>query len=90
MNKISMLIIQAQRLADQGLIREAEEVLDEVVEIQTPEISSDEALENLVNAVLSELHEHGTLNFEGNGLDEQSEENFENSLSNLLKYPTLN
>ncbi len=100
MNNKNNLIKIAQELSKLGLTEESDQILDGIVETESPkeeteqisfsDISGFDLAKNLIMGILVDMKEHGNLEIQGNDLDSRSEQIFENYLTQLLQNPDLN
>lgn len=103
MTNLNRLYKIAQDLSNLGLEQESEEILDGIVETDTPEttieetqsdiptddISGYETLQNLVMGILVDMQEHGNLQIVGDNLDQKSKDIFRNYVTNLIQTPLI-
>ena len=103
MTNLNRLYKIAQELSELGMEQESEELLDSIVETETPEtttketqtdittddISGYETLQNLVMGILVDMQEHGNLQIVGDNLDPKSKDIFRNYITNLIQTPLI-
>lgn len=103
MTNLNRLYKIAEELSGLGMEQESEELLDSIVETETPEtttketqtdittddISGYETLQNLVMGILVDMQEHGNLQIVGDNLDSKSKDIFRNYITNLIQTPLI-
>ena len=90
MNQIKNLVKIAQELSELGFQDDANEILDQVSDIDNIDPTvADQTLINLIGGVLYDMKNHESFNVVENKLDKESMRILQNSLSELFQNPDL-
>lgn len=90
MNQIKNLVKIAQELSELGFQDDANEILDQVSDIDNIDPTvADQTLINLIGGVLYDMQNHESFNVVENKLDKESMRILQNSLSELFQNPDL-
>lgn len=90
MNQIKNLVKIAQELSELGFQDDANEILDQVSDIDNIDPTvADQTLINLIGGVLYDMQNHESFNVVEDKLDKESMRILQNSLSELFQNPDL-
>jgi len=90
MNQIKNLVKIAQELSELGFQDDANEILDQVSDIDNIDPTvADQTLINLIGGVLYDMQNHESFNVVEGKLDKESMSILQNSLSELFQNPDL-
>jgi hypothetical protein len=90
MNQIKNLVKIAQELSELGFQDDANEILDQVSDIENIDPTvADQTLINLIGGVLYDMQNHESFNVVEGKLDKESMSILQNSLSELFQNPDL-
>ena len=90
MNQIKNLVKIAQELSERGFQDDANEILDQVSDIENIDPTvADQTLINLIGGVLYDMQNHESFNVVEGKLDKESMSILQNSLSELFQNPDL-